>query len=135
MFVLVTVLAVGAVMAFGRGELTIYDGRGLSPAEQRAEAPPWSAACLRFNRRRASKTDRVCGRVRGRILYAEKDDPDQDGDVHFVMMSEFRLVLVEVKNAARQPVIPKPGPLITVTGPITSGYYGDRQMLALRLER
>jgi hypothetical protein len=80
----------------------------------------------------------ACRETVGTIVYVERDDPDGDGDAHFVIRDPQSITLpgltaVDVRNGLRPHPLPGPGDEISAAGPVQTGSYGQRQIHALEL--
>ena len=75
-----------------------------------------------------------CASATGRVVYIEKVDPDGDGDAHFVLaggnVTGPGLSVVDVAPALRPHPLPRAGDLVTASGPVYRGSYGQRQIEA-----
>jgi hypothetical protein len=74
----------------------------------------------------------------GRIVYIERNDPDGDGDAHFVILDPqgitFRgLTSIDVRAGLRPHPLPRPGDLLSAAGPVQTGSFGQSQIHALEL--
>jgi hypothetical protein len=74
----------------------------------------------------------------GRILYVERNDPDGDGDAHFVVLDPqgitFRgLTSIDVRAGLRPHLLPGPGDLVSAAGPVQTGSFGQSQIHAIEL--
>lgn len=79
-----------------------------------------------------------CRETVGRILYVERDDPDGDGDAHFVILDPqgitFRgLTSIDVRAGLRPDPLPGPGDLVSAAGPVQTGSFGQSQIHAIEL--
>ncbi|HEX7293960.1 MAG TPA: hypothetical protein VF259_05405 [Solirubrobacterales bacterium] len=79
-----------------------------------------------------------CRTAEGRIVYAERVDPDGDGDAHFVIADSQGITLpgltaIDVRPGLRPDPLPGPGDLISAAGPVQTGTYGQSQIHALEL--
>ncbi|MGV1048025.1 MAG: hypothetical protein ACOYD4_05810, partial [Solirubrobacterales bacterium] len=79
-----------------------------------------------------------CRSAEGRILYVERNDPDGDGDAHFVILDPqgitFRgLTSIDVRAGLRPHPLPGPGDLVSAAGPVQTGSFGQDQIHALVL--
>ena len=68
------------------------------------------------------------------MVYVEKVDPDGDGDAHFVLaggsVTGPGLSVIDVARALRPDPLPRAGDLVTASGPVYRGSYGQRQIEA-----
>lgn len=79
-----------------------------------------------------------CRSATGQILYVERNDPDGDGDAHFVILDRqgitFRgLTSIDVRAGLRPNPLPGPGDLVSAAGPVQTGSFGQDQIHALVL--
>lgn len=79
-----------------------------------------------------------CRSAEGRIVYVERVDPDGDGDAHFVIADPQGITLrgltaIDVRKGLRPRPLPGPGDLISASGPVQTGSYGQSQIHALEL--
>jgi hypothetical protein len=110
----------------GDGTETAGDERGdPSPSASlpRASCPPALSNC-----RTAS----------GRVIYVERDDPDGDGDAHFVLASGDSITgpgisVIDVRRSLRPSPLPARGDRLSAAGPVYRGSYGQRQIEAIEL--
>ena len=130
------VLAAVAVLAAGCGDRESGPrGRGAPVA-----APP---PRKRRGSDRASSGARCrqgaagCAAVTGRVLYVEGVDDDGDGDAHYVVAGGerdgARPDVVDVGRTLRPRRLPRPGELVSASGPVFTGSYGQRQIEATEL--
>ncbi|MCO5314648.1 MAG: hypothetical protein M9938_00560 [Solirubrobacterales bacterium] len=74
-----------------------------------------------------------CVVASGTVIYVEKDDPDGDGDAHFVTVSKEDvtgggLTVFDVRADLRPEPLPGPGDLVGGLGPVYTGSHGQRQI-------
>ena len=79
-----------------------------------------------------------CRTTSGRIVYLEANDPDGDGDAHFVVADPqgitFRgITAIDVRKGLRPHPLPRDGDLISAAGPVQTGSYGQSQIHAIEL--
>src|SRR5829696_1865397 len=79
-----------------------------------------------------------CRRVKGRVIYVERVDPDGGGDAHLVLASRHGitspgLTIVDLEPRIRPARLPGPGDWVGVAGPVYRGSHGQRQIEATRL--
>ncbi len=79
-----------------------------------------------------------CRETVGRIVYVERNDPDGDGDAHFVVLDPqgitFRgLTSIDVRAGLRPHPLPRPGDLLSAAGPVQTGSFTQSQIHALEL--
>jgi hypothetical protein len=79
-----------------------------------------------------------CRETVGRIVYVERNDPDGDGDAHFVILDPqgitFRgLTSIDVRAGLRPDPLPGPGDLVSAAGPVQTGSFGQSQIHAVEL--
>jgi len=80
----------------------------------------------------------ACRSVEGRIVYVESEDPDGDGDAHFVILDSQGITLpgltaIDVSAGLRPRQLPGVGGLISAAGPLQSGSLGEQEIHALDL--
>jgi hypothetical protein len=80
----------------------------------------------------------ACRTTEGRIVYVERNDPDGDGDAHFVIVDPQGISLpgitaVDVRKGLRPEPLPGIGERISAAGPVQTGSYGQSQIHALEL--
>ena len=80
----------------------------------------------------------ACRVTVGRIVYVERVDADGDGDAHFVIRDPQGITLpgltaIDVRAGLRPHPLPGPGDLISASGPVQTGSYGQSQIHALEL--
>lgn len=80
----------------------------------------------------------ACRETVGRIVYVEANDPDGDGDAHFVILDPqgitYRgITAIDVRAGLRPHPLPGPGDLVSAAGPVQTGSYGQSQIHALVL--
>jgi hypothetical protein len=76
-----------------------------------------------------------CESATGRVIYVEAVDPDGDGDAHFVLESAESVTgpgisVIDVRRDLRPNPLPRPGDLVSASGPVYRGSYGQRQIQA-----
>jgi hypothetical protein len=76
-----------------------------------------------------------CESATGRVLYVEAVDADGDGDAHFVLESGEGVTgpgisVIDVRRDLRPDPLPRSGDLVTASGPVYRGSYGQRQIQA-----
>ncbi len=79
-----------------------------------------------------------CRTAEGRIVYVERVDPDGDGDAHFVIVDPPGITLpgltaIDVRKGLRPRPLPRVGELISASGPVQTGSFGQSQIHALEL--
>jgi hypothetical protein len=79
-----------------------------------------------------------CSSVRGTIIYIEANDPDGDGDAHFVLTSSSSLsgpgiAVIDVERELRPHPLPGVGARVAAAGPVYRGSYGQKQIQATTL--
>ena len=127
--------AVAVLGAAGCGE------RPPGDAEPPRASPPASAEPPRerpsVQRARCRQGAAGCAAVTGRVLYVEAVDDDGDGDAHYVVaggsVTAPGLSVVDVERALRPRRLPRPGELVSASGPVFTGSYGQRQIEATEL--
>jgi hypothetical protein len=80
----------------------------------------------------------ACRSAEGRIAYIERNDPDGDGDAHFVILDPqgitFRgLTAIDIRAGLRPQPLPEVGDLVSAAGPVQTGSFGQHQIHALVL--
>lgn len=80
----------------------------------------------------------ACRETVGRIVYVEANDPDGDGDAHFVILDPqgitYRgITAIDVRAGLRPRPLPGPGDLVSAAGPVQTGSFGQSQIHALVL--
>lgn len=80
----------------------------------------------------------ACRSAQGRIVYVERIDPDGDGDAHFVIADPQGITLpgftaIDVRKGLRPQPLPGVGDLLSASGPVQTGSYGQSQIHALEL--
>jgi hypothetical protein len=128
--------AVVALSATGIAFLALtsdYDFRGLAhfgrPGDPRP--PAWSKPCWRQDPKYRVRYVLPCARVRGRVVYVQRSDPDGDGDAHAVVVAGSRPVVVKFRSLAGghgrpRRALPGLGQRIEVAGTVSGGQYGVR---------
>ena len=76
-----------------------------------------------------------CTSATGTILYVERVDPDGDGDAHFVLLDSNgvtgpAITAVDVAAGLRPHPLPGPGDVLSASGPVLTGSFGQRQIEA-----
>jgi hypothetical protein len=110
-------------------------------AEPPRHAPSASAESPRphasVDRARCTPGAANCAAVTGRVLYVEADDPDGDGDAHYILagghVTAPGLSVIDVERALRPRRLPHPGELVSAAGPVFRGSFGQRQIEATEL--
>lgn len=74
-----------------------------------------------------------CVVASGTVIYVEKDDPDGDGDAHFVTVSKEDvtgggLTVFDVRTDLRPDPLPGVGDLVGGLGPVYTGSHGQQQI-------
>jgi hypothetical protein len=128
--ILLLVLAAGLVAAAAGGR---YDSRALAAAA-RPGAPAWTRPCRAATTHPGAEARR-CVRVRGRIAWIQRHDPDGDGDRHLVLVERGHVRLVKVPLSAGVGRLPGIGHVVEATGPTLTGASGRSEVVAGRLAR
>jgi hypothetical protein len=79
-----------------------------------------------------------CRTASGRVIYVERDDPDGDGDAHFVLLSRKAITgpglsVIDVKRSLRPSPLPGPGDRLSAAGPVYRGSHNQKQIEAIEL--
>ena len=79
-----------------------------------------------------------CQTSSGRIIYVEADDPDGDGDAHFVLVSRQAITgpgisVIDVKRSLRPSPLPGLGDRLSAAGPVYRGSRNQKQIEAVEL--
>jgi hypothetical protein len=135
----VAVLGLLAVCGCGAGGDTTAAGTAAATTPRRADRP----------QREQPAADTVapshcpaglpsCRTTSGRIVYIEANDPDGDGDAHFVVadpqgITFHGITAIDVRKGLRPHPLPRYGDLISAAGPVQIGSYGQSQIHALEL--
>jgi hypothetical protein len=74
-----------------------------------------------------------CVVASGRVIFVEAEDPDGDGDAHFITESEDGIsapgmTIFDVKTDLRPDPLPRVGDLVGGAGPVFRGSYGQKQI-------
>jgi hypothetical protein len=110
--------------------------RAESGPTDRGRAPPPPSVRLRHATCPSDAAN--CRTASGRVLYAERVDPDGDGDAHFVLASRDSITgpgisVIDVKPSLRPSPLPGRGDRLSAAGPVYRGSYGQRQIEANEL--
>jgi hypothetical protein len=135
------VFRVFAVLVLAAAVLFALPGRGDSDGERPAAAAAPEPTATAAPKPQVTRVPRVhcvgCVSVHGRILYAERVDPDGDGDLHVVVLDGSvtapGVTAVDVRRGLRPPRDPRPGELFSAAGPVQPGSYGQSQIHALKV--
>ena len=88
----------------------------------------------RVERARCAPAADNCAAVTGRVIFVERDDPDGDGDAHYVLaggnVTASGLSVIDVRRELRPRRLPRLGDLVSAAGPVFTGSYGQRQIEA-----
>ena len=136
---LIALLAVAAFALWPRGGEESSPGPGPTARAPEATATPRSRKPRsRKPLRRPPCRDGVpgCASTSGRIVYAERVDPDGDGDLHVVIADRRGVTLrgltaVDVSKQLRPRRDPRVGDEASAMGPVQEGSYGQSQIHAL----
>jgi hypothetical protein len=131
-----TALALAALLAAGGG---CGGAERTSSSTQGNEAPardPASFSAETVEPARCPPDVAGCRAATGRILYVERNDPDGDGDAHFVIADPrgitFRgLTSIDVEASLRPQPLPGVGDLLSAAGPVQTGSFGQDQIHAV----
>jgi hypothetical protein len=80
----------------------------------------------------------ACRDAEGRVVYVEADDPDGDGEAHFVILDSQGITLpgltaIAVPRRLRPRSLPGPGDLLSVAGRVQAGSHGEDEIEALEI--
>lgn len=108
------------------------------PPQRSAQVGPGALPAESVVRARCPANSSGCRSAEGRIAYVERNDPDGDGDAHFVILDpqgiSFRgLTSIDVRAGLRPHPLPEVGDLISAAGPVQTGSFGQDQIHALVL--
>jgi len=117
------VLAIGGTVATSSYEQRPlgYIGSGGDPSP-----PAWTKSCQRRDGKSGRRYMLACGHVRGRAVYVQPEDPDEDGDAHAVVIAGPRLVIVKypVVDGRRPGHLPGLGGRVDAAGTTSPGRDG-----------
>jgi hypothetical protein len=106
---------------------------GGDAAEERTQPEP-SVEAPRVERARCAPAAANCEAVTGRVIFVEREDPDGDGDAHYVLaggnVTARGLSVIDVRRELRPRRLPRLGDLVSAAGPVFTGSYGQRQIEA-----
>jgi hypothetical protein len=106
-------------------------------ARSRVEAEKPRVESARVERARCAAGAANCAAVTGRVLYIERVDPDGDGDAHYVLaggnVTARGLSVIDVRRHLRPRRLPRIGDLVSASGPVYEGSFGQRQIEATEL--
>jgi hypothetical protein len=130
--VLILLLAVAAFALWPRGG----DESRRDPGARAPEATATPRPRARLPRPRCRDDVPECASTRGRIVYAQRVDPDGDGDLHVVIADRRGVTLsgltaVDVSEELRPRRDPRVGDEASAMGPVQEGSYGQSQIHAL----
>ena len=116
--ILIAASVVAAVLA--RGAYDVYDRVALIRAPERA--PGWTRPC----RPTAPYVERYvhCARVRGRVVWIQRQDPDGDGDRHLIVVSRLHPRIVKLDRALGVAHLPRVGAQVEAVGWLSVGGSG-----------
>jgi hypothetical protein len=103
--------------------------------EERPQPEPrFSVEPPRVERARCEPAADNCAAVTGRVIFVEREDPDGDGDAHYVLaggnVTASGLSVIDVRRELRPRRLPRLGDLVSAAGPVFTGSYGQRQIEA-----
>jgi hypothetical protein len=105
-----------------------------APPPPRAQPDASAEAPARVERAHCSPGAENCAAVTGRVLYVERVDPDGDGDAHYVLaggnVTARGISVIDVRRELRPRRLPRRGELVSASGPVFTGSYGQRQIEA-----
>ncbi len=122
-----------------RGGSTSAPAEPAATASTASSPPPAPLPYDRLEEPRCDPAETNCTEARGEIGYAERLDPDGDGDAHFVLLSADGvtapgITVVDVAAELRPAPLPRPGDLLAAAGPVYSGSFGQRQIQATAID-
>jgi hypothetical protein len=127
---LLLVMAGVALVVASSGSYEVYSRTALLTLAEGARAPAWTRSCAKI----ARWTDRaVCARVRGRVVWIERRDPDGDGDRHLIVVAHRRVYIVKVTRKRDVPLLPDIGHRIDAVGYNAMGAHGREELDALHI--
>jgi hypothetical protein len=104
-------------------------------AERSPGVPPAGDDRPTVRRARCARDAANCAAVTGRVLYVEAVDRDGDGDAHYVLaggdVTAPGLTVIDVRRDLRPRRLPRAGELVSAAGPVYTGSYGQRQIVAV----
>ncbi len=117
---------------------------GCGSEEQSRPSPPESSGSARptaskdrpdLREARCPPAAANCESATGRVIYVEAVDPDGDGDAHFVLEGDESVTgagisVIDVRRDLRPRPLPGAGDLVSASGPVYRGSYGQRQIQA-----
>ena len=125
---LLIVVAIAAVLFTLSSIGTTYESYDQSKTSVDAQPPAWAAPCARTNA--TGPYFLPCAHLVGRILYVQRNDPDGDANVHFLVAIPGHLALVKYERGSSAPDSPGVGDLIEVSGLLVDGRWGLPEVLA-----
>lgn len=128
--VLVALLLVAGVatLLLSRGSYATYPRDALVGPAKRSQTPDWTRFC-RVTPPEA-KT-RECGRVRGRVVWIQKHDPDGDGDRHLIVVERLRPRIVKLPHDSGDVKLPSLGAHVEAIGWLVVGASGHQEIQSL----
>jgi hypothetical protein len=123
------VVALAAVALAAPGVYDRYPRELLLTKPARRAAPAWTAEC-RYAK--ASTMADACVRLRGRVVWVQRHDPDGDGDRHLIVATRLRLHIVKLRVGFHVPV-PGVGRSVLAVGWEGIGGSGHAEVDASRL--
>jgi hypothetical protein len=115
------VLAAIAAATAGPGSYETFPRTALLTPAQRYEAPAWTKPCWRDA---LYRDDATCARVKGRVVWIQRHDPDGDGDRHLIVMVHFHPRIVKVARDLPMSRLPRLGTRIEAVGYLLVGGSG-----------
>lgn len=128
---LLVATAVVVFAALSGGRYDSFPIARLSTDAERDAAPRWTRPCRPAGRDAVATT---CARVRGRVVWVERTDPDGDGDRHLLVVSQLDTRIVKLAADFRVGRLPALGSEVTATGPVVPGGSGRPEIRTERFE-
>jgi hypothetical protein len=124
-----SVLAVCALLLSGCSTAMIAPG---DPPPARSQ-PPAERPAVHHARCDAGAAN--CSAATGRVVYVEAVDSDGDGDAHYVLaggdVTAPGISVIDVGRDLRPGRLPRVGELVSASGPVYTGSYGQHQIEAV----
>jgi hypothetical protein len=127
-------LVAAALALSGCGGSAARESSTAPPARQApADTPAPKPAKPELASARCPASAANCRAAIGRVIYLERVDPDGDGDLHVVLLDARSLsapgvTVLDVSRGLRPDRDPEVGNLVTGSGPVYRGSYGQRQI-------